>query len=66
MFGVNMLQAMLSWIPLLHVLTDFGLGLLLRILWWTWIILWGWLMVMAWSKPDYRLPFISRWVQYIV
>ena len=66
MFGVNMLQGMLAWIPFLHVLTDFGLGLLLRILWWAWIILWVWLMAMAWSKPDYRLPFISEWVQRII
>ena len=66
MFGVNMLKGMLAWVPLLNVLTNFGLGLLLNIMWWTWIILWVWLMAMAWTKPDYRLPFVSEWVQRIV
>lgn len=65
-FGVNMLMGTLGWIPILSLLTNFGLGLLLRILWWTWLILWIWLMIMAWIKPDYQLPFISRWVQRFV
>jgi uncharacterized membrane protein len=65
-FGVGMLQGMLSWIPLLSVLTNFGLGLLVRILWWTWLFLWIWLMIMAWVKEDYQLPIISKWVRYFV
>ncbi|GCE25832.1 hypothetical protein KDA_13160 [Dictyobacter alpinus] len=66
MFGVTMLNTTLSWIPLLGVLTSFGLGLLLRILIWTWFILWIWLMIMAWVRPDYRLPFVSKWVRNIL
>ena len=66
MLGVSMLKGMLAWIPILSLLTNFGLGLLLNILWWTWLILWVWLIIMAWVKPDYRLPFISRWVQSLV
>jgi uncharacterized membrane protein len=66
MFGVSILKGLLSWIPILGLLTSFGLGLLLNILWWTWLILWVWLMVMAWLRPDYRLPFISQWVRYFV
>jgi len=63
MFGVGLLQAFLHAIPLLHLLTDAGLGLLLDVLWWVSIGLWVWLMIMAWLRPDYRLPFISDWVR---
>ena len=62
-FGVTILNVMLSWIPLLGILTSFGLGLLLRILWWTWFLLWIWLMAMAWSRPNYRLPLVRNWIQ---
>jgi len=63
LIGVSILQGILGWIPLLHYLTDFGLGLLSHILRWTIIILWFWLMVMAWIRPNYRLP-ISQWLRY--
>jgi uncharacterized membrane protein len=63
LIGVSILQGILGWIPLLHYLTDFGLGLLSHILRWTIIILWFWLMVMAWVRPNYRLP-ISQWLRY--
>lgn len=66
MFGVNMLKGMLGWIPILSLVTNFGLGLLSSALLWTTVILWVWLMVMAWLRPDYRLPFISQWVRYFV
>jgi uncharacterized membrane protein len=66
MFGVTMLRGMLSWIPFLSLVTNFGLGLLLNGLWWVSIILWVWLMVMAWLQPDYRLPLVSGWVRYFV
>jgi len=65
LFGATMLRAMLHWIPLLHVLTDAGLGLLIYVLWWTSVLLWGWLMVMAWLRPDYRLPVIGEWVRHL-
>lgn len=63
MIGVSMLQMTLGWIPVLHLITDFGLGLLIHILRWTIGLLWLWLMVMAWLHPDYRLPFISQWIR---
>lgn len=64
LIGVNFLKAMLGWIPILHYLTNFGLGLLAYIFGWAFFILWIWLMIMAWLYPDYRLPFMSRWVRY--
>jgi uncharacterized membrane protein len=63
--GVTMLNGMLGWIPLLGILTSFGLGLLLRILWWTLFILWICLMAMAWLHPNYRLPLVSGWIQKV-
>jgi uncharacterized membrane protein len=66
LIGVSMLQSVLGWIPLLGLLTNFGLGLLSHILRWTIGILWVWLMVMAWVRPDYRLPFVSQWIRYLL
>ncbi|HLG65252.1 MAG TPA: hypothetical protein VKY19_25195 [Ktedonosporobacter sp.] len=65
-FGVTMLKGMLGGIPILSLLTNFGLGLLLDVLWWLTIFLWLWLMAMAWLRPNYRLPFVSQWVSYFV
>ena len=64
MFGVSVLRNFLAWIPLLGWLTTAGLGLLLNALWWVTVILWIWLMIMAWVRPDYRLPIIGDWVRY--
>ncbi len=61
--GVSVLNNTLSWIPVLGLLTSFGLGLLLRILGWIWFLLWIWLMIMAWVQPTYRLPYISDWIR---
>jgi uncharacterized membrane protein len=66
MLGVSILKGMLSWVPVLNILTNFGLGLLLHGLWWLTMLLWVWLMIMAWIRPDYRLPYISQWVRYFV
>ncbi len=66
MFGVSLLKVMLSPIFFIGPIVAFGLGLLFNILWWAMIILWVWLLVMAWIRPDYRLPFISSWVRYFV
>ncbi len=62
-FGVNLLKGFLHTIPFLNLLTDAGLLLLLNVLWLVSIGLWLWLMIMAWQRPDYRLPFISDWVR---
>ncbi len=63
MFLVNLLSSFLAWIPLLGWFTTFGLGLLIRALWWVIIILWVWLMAMAWFRPNYRLPIVSNWIR---
>jgi uncharacterized membrane protein len=59
MFAVRMVDFVLSHIPILGILTSFGLGLLFNILLWTTILLWVWLIVMALLQPNYRLPFLS-------
>ncbi|MBV9616068.1 MAG: hypothetical protein JO031_11485 [Ktedonobacteraceae bacterium] len=64
--AVNMLKWMLGRIWLLSLLTNFGLGLLSSVLLWVSIFLWVWLMVMAWLHKDYQLPFVSKWLRYIV
>ena len=66
MWGVGILKWLLGSIPLLNILTNFGLGLLGYGLWWLWIILWLWLMIMAWVREDYRLPFVGDWKRYFV
>ena len=66
MFMVSMLRGILGIIPLLSYLTNFGLGLLWWILWVVTIMLWLWLMFMAMVRPDYRLPFIGKWVRIFV
>ncbi|HEY7418592.1 MAG TPA: hypothetical protein VH593_25670 [Ktedonobacteraceae bacterium] len=63
LIGVNFLKAMLAWIPVLNLLTNFGLGLLANMLGWVFFILWIWLIAMAWIHPDYRLPYMSRWIR---
>lgn len=70
MFVVRILEMMLGYIPLLSILTNFGLDLLLRVLCWATIILWAWLIIMAGLQSedgqDYRLPFVSEWVRRLV
>jgi uncharacterized membrane protein len=60
--AVSLLNAILGRIPLLGWLVSPGLGFLSYVLWWVTIILWVLLMVMAWVRPDFRLPYISKWV----
>lgn len=64
LFLVNLLNGLLHWIPILGGLIGLGLGLLSNIIWWVMIILAVWLIVMAWFRPNYRLPFISSWLRY--
>ena len=66
MFGVSIMKLFVSPIFFIGPILAFGLGLLFNILWWAMIILWVWLMFMAWTRPNYRLPFISQWVRYFV
>ena len=61
--AVNILNGVLSWIPILGLFISFSLHLFLNILGWVWFFLWLWLMVMAWLHSDYRLPIISKWTR---
>src|SRR5437588_12919263 len=64
-FAVGMLKNFLAWLPVLGWLTDAGLGLLLSALWWITIFLWVLLIIMAWLRPDFRLPYFGRWADYL-
>ncbi len=66
MFAVSVLKGVLGIIPLLSFLTNFGLGLLLGMLQVVTIMLWLWLMFMAVVRPNYRLPFIGKWVRIFI
>ena len=63
---VHILMFLLGGIPLLGGVTVLGLGLLSSAIWWVMIILAVYLTVMAWLRPNYRLPFVSniidRWM----
>ena len=63
---VGLAQFILGGIPLLGLLMTAGLGLLFHVIQWVMIILAIFLTIMAWLRPDYRLPFVStiidRWV----
>jgi uncharacterized membrane protein len=60
---VSLVKGFLGLIPVLNIVTNFGLGLLLSGIWWVGLILWVWLIIMAWLHPDYRLPYVSSWIQ---
>jgi uncharacterized membrane protein len=62
MFAVSMLKAALSIIPILNIVTSFGLDLLFNILLWSTVLLWLWLMLMALLRPNYRLPFFEMFL----
>jgi uncharacterized membrane protein len=40
------------------------LGFLANVILWIMIVLIVWLIIMAWFKPNYRLPFVSNWLRY--
>src|SRR5258707_2958182 len=63
---VGLLQFILGSIPVVGIAISFGLGLIGLVIFWVMIILGVYLMIMAWFRPDYRLPFvgnlIGRWM----
>lgn len=63
---VHILMFLLGGIPLLGGVTVLGLGLLSSAIWWVMVILAIYLTIMAWLRPNYRLPFVSdiidRWM----
>jgi uncharacterized membrane protein len=63
---VGLLTIFLGGIPLLGFLTTAVLGLLGWVIFWVMIILAIFLTVMAFMRPDYRLPFISNLIDRMV
>ncbi|HEX9132628.1 MAG TPA: hypothetical protein VF844_10070 [Ktedonobacteraceae bacterium] len=63
---VWLLKSLLGGILLIGGVISIGLGLLSSVIFWVMIILAVFLTIMAWLRPDYRLPFVStiidRWV----
>ncbi len=63
---VGLLKGLLGGILVIGGVLGFGLGLLSGVIFWVMIILAVFLTIMAWLRPDYRLPFvgsiIDRWV----
>jgi len=63
---VGFLKFVLGGILILGFVTTFGLGLLGLIIFWVMIILAVFLTVMAWIRPDYRLPYISTLIDRMI
>jgi uncharacterized membrane protein len=61
---VGFLASILSHIPLIGFLFGLVLGFLSTIIFWLIVVLAIWLIVMAWFRPNYRLPFVSNWLRY--
>lgn len=58
------LGGILSHIPLIGFLFGIAFGFLSSVFFWVMVILAIWLIIMAWFRPNYRLPFISNWLRY--
>lgn len=63
-FLVSILGGLLGKIFIIGIVFSTVFGFLLFILGWVIVLLAVWLMLMAWVKPDYRLPFVSDWIRY--
>jgi uncharacterized membrane protein len=63
---VGLAQFALGGIPLLGLLITVGLGLLFNVIKWVMIILAVFLTIMAWIRPDYRLPYIRNLIDRMV
>ena len=63
---VGFLKLVLGGIFLIGGMIAFGLGLLSSIIFWVMVILAIFLTVMAFMRPDYRLPYISNWIDRMV
>jgi uncharacterized membrane protein len=63
---VTLVTFFLGGIPFIGFFTTFGLGLLGKVIFWVMIILAVFLTIMAWIKPDYRLPYISNLIDRII
>lgn len=63
-FLVKFLGGIIGLIPLIGGLLGIVFGFILTVIFWVIIVLAVWLMIMAWFRPNYRLPFISDWLRY--
>ncbi len=63
---VGFLKILLGGIIVVGGLITFGLGLLGGVIFWVMIILAVFLTIMAWFRPDYRLPFISNLIDRMI
>lgn len=63
---VGFLKLVLGGIFLIGGMIAFGLGLLSSIIFWVMVILAIFLTVMAFMRPDYRLPYISNLIDRMV
>jgi uncharacterized membrane protein len=63
---VGFLKLVLGGIFVIGGIVAFGLGLLSLVIFWVMIILAVFLTVMAFMRPDYRLPYISRLIDRMI
>jgi uncharacterized membrane protein len=63
---VGLLKFVLGGVFLIGGMIAFGLGLLSLVIFWVMIILAVFLTVMAFMRPDYRLPYISSLIDRII
>ncbi|HEX6110560.1 MAG TPA: hypothetical protein VFZ02_14195 [Ktedonobacteraceae bacterium] len=63
---VSFLKVVLGGILILGFLTTVVLGLLGWVIFWAMIILAVYLTIMAWFRPDYRLPYISNLIDRVI
>ena len=61
---LGLVKGLFASIWLIGWLFGVAFGFLQFVFGWAIILLVVWLILMAWFKPDYRLPFISNWLRY--
>jgi uncharacterized membrane protein len=66
LFLVNILHALLGHLPLLGFFIGAALGFVGLLLFWFIIVLAVWLTIMVWFRPNYRLPFVGRWIENLL
>jgi uncharacterized membrane protein len=59
---VGLLHLILGHLPLIGFFIGVALSLVSSILFWLIIVLAIWLTIMVWFRPNYRLPFVGRWI----
>ncbi len=62
---VGWLKVLLGGVLVIGAFFHLALGLLGAVIFWVIIALAVWLTVMVWFRPNYRLPFVGRWIDGI-